>query len=93
MLLFVVGRMSIAISKNVNIGCPIKRNLATNACSTSYFYEAYEGHPEMLASHKIGYQFLLPCNPSAYCEYVCTWLKKKNIFILCAVKRIIENSR
>ena len=33
-------------------------------CKSSYFSPTSEGHPEMLASHKIAYQFLLPCNPS-----------------------------
>ena len=33
-------------------------------CKSSYFPPTSEGHPEMLASHKIAYQFLLPCNPS-----------------------------
>ena len=42
---------------------------------------SFEGHQEMLASHKISYQFLLPCNPSAYFVHVCTLLIKRPSFL------------
>ena len=51
-----------------------------------------EGHPEMLASHKIAYQFLLPCNPSTIL-FVSHGKNEENehFYILCS-KMIIEKS-
>ena len=62
-------------------------------CKSSYFSPTSEGHPEMLASHKIAYQFLLPCNPSTILLLSVGINRESTHFVLYAVQILSKNRK
>ena len=62
-------------------------------CKSSYFPPTSEGHPEMLASHKIAYQFLLPCNPSTILLLSVGINRESTHFVFIRSTNIIEKTK